>query len=154
MWGNVKGLTNGGERYFYGIIQRILQLEYHDFNNKVSLFYFAWFDPINNSGTRVINNYNIVDIKMNKWYHLYGSFIHAQEAKQVYYLSYPDMCRNLCGWCVSITTKPRGYMEIYNTEIDGWRQNEWWMMSQNQFLKGLFSLCFFSLLNYASLLVN
>lgn len=74
------------------------------------------FDPTNNSGTRVNKEYNIVDIKMNKWFHQYDSFILAQEVKQVYYVPYPDMCRNVHGWCVAITTKPRGCVEIDNTE--------------------------------------
>lgn len=66
---HVKGITNGRENDFYSIIQRILQLEYHGFSNKIALFYCAWFDPTNNSGTRVNNEYNIVNIKMNKRYH-------------------------------------------------------------------------------------
>ncbi|XP_058731844.1 uncharacterized protein LOC131603526 isoform X1 [Vicia villosa] len=111
----VKGLTNGGENDFYGIIQRILQLEYHGFSNKIALFYCDWFDPTNNSGTKVITEYNIVDIKMNKRYRQYDPFILAQEAKQVYYVPYPETCRNMRGWCAAITTKPRGYVEIDNT---------------------------------------
>lgn len=34
----------------------------------------------------------------------------------MYYVPYPDMCKNTRGWCVEITTKPRGYVEIDNTE--------------------------------------
>ncbi|CAI8596178.1 unnamed protein product [Vicia faba] len=36
--------------------------------NKIAIFYCAWFDPTNNSGTRVNEEYNIFDIKMNKRY--------------------------------------------------------------------------------------
>ncbi|XP_058751501.1 uncharacterized protein LOC131624571 [Vicia villosa] len=63
---HVKGITNGGEDNFYDIIQCILQLEYHGSSNNISLFYYAGFNPTNNSGTRVDKEYNIVDIKMNK----------------------------------------------------------------------------------------
>ena len=112
---HVKGVTNGGENDFYGIIQRIHQLEYHGLSNKITLFYCDWFDPTNNTGTKVNIEYNIVDIKMNKRYRQYDPFILAQEAKQVYYVPYPEMCRNMRGWCAAITTKPRGYVEIDNT---------------------------------------
>ncbi|GAU48783.1 hypothetical protein TSUD_406260 [Trifolium subterraneum] len=82
---HVKGLTNGGEDDYYGIIQNILQLEYDDFDDKITLFHCEWFDPTKNSGTR-----------------------------QVYYVPYPPMCRDLRGWCAAITTKPRGHVEMDN----------------------------------------
>ncbi|KAK2436720.1 hypothetical protein QL285_021692 [Trifolium repens] len=111
-----EGITNGGENDFYGIIQNILQLEYNDFDDKITLFHCEWFDPTKNSGTRVQKQYNIVDIKMNKRYRQYDSFILAQKARQVYYVAYPEMCRNLRGWCAAITTKPRGHVEIDNVD--------------------------------------
>jgi hypothetical protein len=113
---HVKGLTNGGEDDYYGIIQNILQLEYNDFDDKITLFHCEWFDPTKNSGTRVQKQYNIVDIKMNKRYRQYDPFILAQKARQVYYVAYPEMCRNLRGWCAAITTKPRGHVEIDNVD--------------------------------------
>ncbi|KAK2383561.1 hypothetical protein QL285_070997 [Trifolium repens] len=79
---HVKGLTNGGEDDDYGIIQNILQLEYNDFGDKITLFHCEWFDPTKNSGTRVQKQYNIVDIKMNKRYRQYDPFLLAQKARQ------------------------------------------------------------------------
>jgi hypothetical protein len=76
---HVKGLTNGGEDDYYGIIQNILQLEYNDFDDKITLFHCEWFDPTKNSGTRVQKQYNIVDIKMNKRYRQYDMFLLAQK---------------------------------------------------------------------------
>ncbi|XP_058747324.1 uncharacterized protein LOC131620309 [Vicia villosa] len=43
----VKGVTNGGEDDFYGVITHIYELEYNylDSENKVVLFYCDWYDP-------------------------------------------------------------------------------------------------------------
>ncbi|PNX89694.1 hypothetical protein L195_g045816, partial [Trifolium pratense] len=84
--------------------------------DKITLFHCEWFDPTKNSGTRVQKQYNIVDIKMNKRYRQYDPFILAQKARQVYYVAYPEMCRDLRGWCAAITTKPRGHVEIDNVD--------------------------------------
>lgn len=91
-------------------------MEYHGFSNKIVLFYCDWFDPTNNSGTRVNNEYNIVDIKMNKRYRQYDPFILSQEAKHMYYVPYRDMWKNMQGWYARITTKPKDYVEIDITE--------------------------------------
>jgi len=108
----VKGVTEGGEDDFYGVIQHIFELEYHGLSHKVALFYCQWFDPKRNRGTKVNPNYDIVDIKMNRKYDRYDPFIIAQKAIQVYYVPYPDMCTNKRGWCAVIKTKPRGRVEV------------------------------------------
>ncbi|CAK8574835.1 unnamed protein product [Lathyrus sativus] len=41
----VKGITEGGEDDFYGVIKHIFELEYHELSHKVALFYCQWFDP-------------------------------------------------------------------------------------------------------------
>jgi hypothetical protein len=109
---HVKGITEGGEDDYYGIIQHIFQLEYEDLSNKITLFYCQWFDPTKTRGTRVHPQYNIVDIKMDRHYALYDPFILAQKVRQVYYVPYPDMCKDMRGWSVAISTKPRGHVEI------------------------------------------
>ncbi|KAI5387774.1 hypothetical protein KIW84_073754 [Lathyrus oleraceus] len=43
------------------------------------------------------------------------SFLHKKQNKCIM-SPYPDICRNMCGWCAEITTKPMGYVEIDNTE--------------------------------------
>jgi len=39
----VKGVIDGGEDDFYGVIKHIYELSYNE--NKVVLFYCEWFDP-------------------------------------------------------------------------------------------------------------
>ncbi|KAI5435010.1 hypothetical protein KIW84_021732 [Lathyrus oleraceus] len=53
---------------------------------------------------------------MDKRYRPYDPFILAQNARQVYYVPYPEMCRDMHGWCAAITTKPMGRIEIDNIE--------------------------------------
>jgi len=48
----------------------------------------------------------------------YDPFILPQNIRQVYYVPHPNICRNLRGWCVAITTKPRGHVEVENIEDD------------------------------------
>lgn len=113
---HVRGLTEGGEDDYYGTINYIIELDYFGLKDKVALFYCEWFDPTKNRGTKIHPQYQIVDIKMDKRYRLYDPFILVQKARQVYYVPYPEMCRDKRGWCVAITTKPRGHVEIDNTE--------------------------------------
>jgi hypothetical protein len=113
---HVKGLTEGGEDNYYGIIKHIFQLKYQDISNRITLFYCEWFDPTKNSGTRVHPQYNIVDIKMNRRYAMYDPFILAQKVRQVYFVPYPEICREMRGWCAAISTKPRGHVEIETVE--------------------------------------
>lgn len=113
---HVKRPTKGGENDFYGIIQHIFELEYHGLSKKIAVFYCEWFDPTRNKGTMVDPQCNIVDINMSRRYSRHDPFILAQNAKQVYYVPYPELCKDMCGWSVAITTKPRGHLEVDDTE--------------------------------------
>ncbi|XP_058758797.1 uncharacterized protein LOC131632049 [Vicia villosa] len=113
---HVKGLAEGGKNDFYGIIKHIFELDYFGLKEKIPVFYCEWFDPTKNTGTKVHPQYKIVNIKMDKRYRPYDPFILAQNARQVYYVPYPEMCRDMHGWCAAITTKPRGRVEIDNIE--------------------------------------
>jgi len=58
----------------------------------------------------VDSKYGIVDIHMDKRYVLFDPFIIAHNVQQVYYVPYPTSRRDRRGWCVAITTKPRGHI--------------------------------------------
>jgi len=73
---------------------------------KRSPFYCEWLNPTINVGTIFHSQYNIVEVKLNGRYALYDPFILSQKARQVYFVNYPNICKNLHGWCVAITTKP------------------------------------------------
>ena len=106
----VKGVTKNGEDDFYGVIQHIYELEYYGLP-KIALFYCQWYDPTSR-GTRVHPQYKIVEINTGRRHQYYDPFIVAPKGRQVYYVHYPETCRDLRGWCVAISTKPRGHIEV------------------------------------------
>ncbi|WVZ21047.1 hypothetical protein V8G54_008369 [Vigna mungo] len=116
---HVKGLTEGGQDDFYGVIKHIYELEYNSTSTekKIALFYCDWFDP-SRVGTRVDSKYGIVDIRMDKRYVLFDPFIIAHNVQQVYYVPYPTSRTDKQGWCVAIKTKPRGRIDSNDVETD------------------------------------
>ena len=110
----VKGVSSKGEEDFYGIIHHIHELEYVALKKKIPLFYCEWFDPTINVGTRFHSDYNLVEIKLSGRYGPYDPFILPHKVKQVYYVTYPNICKNLRGWCVPIKTKPRAHVQVDN----------------------------------------
>ena len=123
----VKGVSEGGENDFYGVIKHIFELSYAyvEQDNKVVLFYCEWFDPTN--GTKIDPKYKTVDIRMDRRYNAFDPFILASKVTQVYYVPYPSHHRRKHGWCVAIKTKPRGQIEtddiIPNIEV-AYQDNE------------------------------
>jgi len=112
----VKGVTDGGEDDFYGIIDHIFEFKYVGLTKKIPLFYCEWFDPTFDVGTTFLSQYSILEIKLNGRYAPYDPFILPQKAIQVYYVLYPTICKNLRCWCVAIKTKPRGHIEVDKME--------------------------------------
>jgi len=95
-------VTEGGQDDFFGIIEHIYEILYLGLSKKIPLFCCQWFDPTQDRGTKVHSEYNIVEIKMSGRCILYDPFLLPQKIRQVYYVSYPNICRNLHGWCVTI----------------------------------------------------
>jgi hypothetical protein len=62
----VKGVGEGGEDDFYGVIKRIFELRYQyvEQNNDVVVFYCEWFNPA--SGTKIDPKHKTVDLRMDK----------------------------------------------------------------------------------------
>ena len=108
----VKGVTEGGEDDFYGVITHIYELVYNymDSENKVVLFYCDWYDP-SGRGTKIDKKYNIVEVRMDRKYKEYDPFIMAHNVRQVYYVPYPSITPRKRGWCVVIKTNPMGHIE-------------------------------------------
>lgn len=85
----MKGVSEGGEDDFYGVIQHIYELAYNtlDYTKRIVLFYCDWFDP-SASGTKKNPKYNTVDILMRGKYGPFDPFIFPQNVRQVYYVPY------------------------------------------------------------------
>ncbi|KAK6791847.1 hypothetical protein RDI58_010928 [Solanum bulbocastanum] len=68
------------------------------------------------------HQYNIIEVKLTRKYRSYDPFITAQNAKLVYYTSYP-LRRDKADWWVVIKSKPVGRIEIENV-LDVAYQND------------------------------
>jgi hypothetical protein len=114
----VKGVSEGGEDDFYGVIKHIFELSYQyvEQDNDVVLFYCEWFDPTNR--IKIDPKHKIVDIRMDKRYNSYDPFILTSKCCQVYYVPYPSHHRRKRGWCSAIKTKPRGQIEKEVSDIE------------------------------------
>jgi len=55
-------------------------------------------------------------MKLSGTYALYDPFILSQKARQAYFVNYPNLCNNLCGWCVTIIAKPQGHVQVDHVE--------------------------------------
>ncbi|GAU50134.1 hypothetical protein TSUD_408660 [Trifolium subterraneum] len=115
----VKGVSDGGEDDFYGVIKHIFELSYR-YDNKVVLFYCEWFDPTHN-GTKIDPKHKNVDIRMDRRYNSFDPFILASKCSQVYYVPYPSHHRAKRGWCSAIKRKPRvdPVTNLVDRDVDG-----------------------------------
>ena len=90
----IKGINyNDHESDYYGILEEVLELEYHNSSTKrtrIVLFKCDWFDPQLGRGFRVHNQYGLVEVHSKKRFSKYEPFILAQQAQQVYYAEYPS----------------------------------------------------------------
>jgi len=112
-----------GDIDYYGVVKEILQLEYTGWPyKKLILFRCKWFDPNPTRGTRVHNQYNIIEVNHTREYDRYDPFIIAHNVRQVYYAPYP-LRRNKSDWWVVIKTKPVGRVEVENV-LDVAYQND------------------------------
>ncbi|XP_060169194.1 uncharacterized protein LOC132600090 [Lycium barbarum] len=99
---------------YYGVIKEILELEYSGGGKKrIVLFRCKWFDPTPNRGTRVLKQYNIIEVNHTREYAAYDPFIIAQNVRQVYYAPYP-LRPDKSAWWVVIKVKPVGRVEVEN----------------------------------------
>jgi len=109
----VKGGTNeGAESDYYGVLKEVIQLEYFgEPTKRVVLFYCDWFSPEIPRGTRVYDQYGIVEVRQRGRYRKYDPFIIAQQAIQVCYTPYPGRRRDKQDWLVVMKTKPRSRVD-------------------------------------------
>ncbi|KAK9058612.1 hypothetical protein SSX86_023454 [Deinandra increscens subsp. villosa] len=115
----VKGATyNENENDYYGLLDEILELEYHSTVGRcvVVLFRCTWFDPVR--GVRVDPKTNMVDVKPTAIGCVDDPFILASQAQQVYYTSYPSKEKELKGWLAVVKTTPRGVYELAEDVIE------------------------------------
>ncbi|KAK6803219.1 hypothetical protein RDI58_001003 [Solanum bulbocastanum] len=98
---------------YYGVIQEIIEVRYLGWlKKKIVLFRCEWFDP-SHRGIKMDHQHNIIEVKHTRKYRSYDPFIIEQNAKQVFYASYP-LRRDKADWWVLIKSKPVERIEIDN----------------------------------------
>ncbi|XP_035838406.1 uncharacterized protein LOC110897575 [Helianthus annuus] len=114
----VKGaICNEHESDYYGLLDEILELEYHSSLGScvVVLFRCTWYDPI--KGVRVNPKTNMVDVNSKAIGCVDDPFILASQAHQVYYTPYPSKEKGLKDWWAVVKTTPRGVYELAEDDI-------------------------------------
>ena len=100
---------------YYGIIEEIYELTFHGCKPpKPVIFKCHWFDP---NEVRRTPHLGLVEIRQSSVYPGDDVYIVAQQATQVYYLSYP--CKTddrLTGWDVVYKVSRHGKVPIPNNE--------------------------------------
>ena len=95
----VRGDTGDGESDWHGVINEIIELEYpSEPLKRVVLFACEWYNPTRPEGTHKHNHYKIIEINHTKRYEKFDPFIIAQNARQVYYLSYLEDANLTVKW--------------------------------------------------------
>ncbi|KAJ8749825.1 hypothetical protein K2173_013228 [Erythroxylum novogranatense] len=99
---------------YYGKIIEILEVEYPALPIKrCVIFKCDWYDLTPNVGTKVHNQYNVVEINFRRWLRQFKPFILAMQARQVCYVPFPSLRRDKADWLVVCKVKPRGVFESY-----------------------------------------
>ena len=100
---------------YYGRIEEIYELTFHGSKPlKPVIFKCHWFDP---HAVRRTPNLGLVEVQQASVYPGDDVYIVAQQATQVYYLSYPCQTDNrLKGWDVVYKVSPHGKLPVPNNE--------------------------------------
>ena len=78
---------------------------------RLVLFNCEWFDPTLGRGTRIHEQFGMVEVRSTRRYNKYDPFILAAQAHQVYYAPYPSRQRNMVDWWVVIRIKARSVVD-------------------------------------------
>jgi len=100
---------------YYGKIEEIYELTFHGSHPlKPVIFKCHWFDP---QAVRRNPKIGLVKIQQSSVYPRDDVYIVAQQATQVYYLSYPCQTdERLIGWDVVYKVSPHGRLPVPNNE--------------------------------------
>ncbi|XP_073261203.1 uncharacterized protein [Populus alba] len=111
----VKGSTSSQlEVDYYGILEEVVELQYHIEQNKVFLFKCYWYDTTDR-GIRVDPHHGLVEINSKaRLRNINDVFVFAKQCQQVYYTYTPSFRkdRSRVDWFSILKTKPRGRVEV------------------------------------------
>jgi len=115
----VKGSTSSElEVDYYGRLEEVVELQYHNKHNIMFLFKCYWYDTTDR-GIRVDPHYGLVEINSKaRLRNINDVFIFAKQCQQVYYTYTPSFRkdRSRVDWLSVLKTKPRGRVEVVQDE--------------------------------------
>jgi hypothetical protein len=101
------------ERDYYGQLIEVLRLEYPGLPIKRTvLFKCDWFDPTPNVGTKVHQQYKLIEVNHRRSFNKYEPFVLAVQATQVNYTTYPSLRRDKIHWWAVFKIKARSVVEL------------------------------------------
>jgi hypothetical protein len=101
------------ESDYYGQLIEVLRLEYPGLPIKrIVLFKCDWFDPTPNVGTKVHQQYKLVEVNHKGSFNRYEPFVLAIQAAQVNYTTYPSLRRDKVDWWAVFKIKARFVVEF------------------------------------------
>jgi len=111
----VKGDANTGNMGWYGVLKKIICLDFHG-DKEVMLFHCVWFDvpAASSSRSRGYNKdkYGVIDIDITRFRYSDEPYILSTQAEQVFYarnIKKPD-------WCTVLRVQPRNLFAMPEAE--------------------------------------
>jgi hypothetical protein len=115
----VKGSTSSElEVDYYGRLEEVVKLEYHNEQNRVFLFKCYWYDTTD-KGIKVDSHNGMVEINSKaRLRNINNVFIFAKQCQQVYYTYTPSFRkdRSKVDWLSVLKTKPQGRVGVVQDE--------------------------------------
>jgi hypothetical protein len=103
---------------YYGRLEEVVELQYHNEQNIVFLFKCYWYDTTYR-GIRVDPHYDLVEINSKaRLRNINDVFVFAKQCQQVYYTYTPSFRkdRSRVDWLSVLKTKPRGRVVVVQDE--------------------------------------
>lgn len=112
----VKGDSESGGRDFYGLLDKVIVLEYDSLKDRSSprvvLFSCKWFDVFDNNRGIKKDKFGSTLVNVTRRLRTNEPFALSSQIEQVFYVS----CHNEPQWREVIKTKPRNYFDFPNDE--------------------------------------
>ena len=117
----VKGSTSSEfEVDYYGKLEEVIELQYHNEYNRVFLFKCYWYDTTNKE-IIVDSHHGLVEISSKaRLGNVNDVFVFTKQRRQVYYTYTPFFGKNCLkvDWLSILKTKPKGRVEVVQDEND------------------------------------
>jgi hypothetical protein len=103
---------------YYGKLEEVVELQYHDEHNGVFLFKFYWYNTTSR-GIRVNPHYGLVEINSKaRLRNVNNVFVFTKQCQQVYYTYTPSFRKDRLrvDWLSILKMKPRSRVEVVQDE--------------------------------------